>query len=231
MAIGNPVAGTILQQSVGSATWNVAYPASVASTDVLELHITAGDAATAIATPSGWTSVGTNTASGATTPRVAVFIKAAVGGETGTLAVTMPSAASTGQATMTKTSGVDQSTPLDVTATTVSLAATTAYTIPTLTTVTAGCMIIGYVGSNTTGAGTFLPPTTAGGFFANATELTDTNTVNHSSIAYAAQVSAGATGGANFVRSGSVRGAGVLYALRPAATAPALPIIVQPPRR
>lgn len=213
MVIGNPVGGTNLVVSSATGTWNVPYPTSPLTTDALLMRMTISSTS-ALTTPAGWTLFGSLLSSGSTTPRVALFGKPAAGGESGSLAVTVPSA--TGQARMYKVPGVDLTNMLDVAARTQAFAATTAYDIPSLTTITAGALLFGTVGSNGQAAGTFLPPTIQGGF----TELQDVNTQSHSSDAYVLMGAAGASGIANFVRSGPVRGAGILVALRPAGASP-----------
>lgn len=215
MPITAPVGGTNLVVTVATTTFSVPYPATPAATDILVMRLTL-NTTTALSTPAGWTSVANLTATGATTPRVAVFIKQATGSESGSLAVTTPS--TTGQARIYKVSGVDTTTPQDVAAATISLGATTAYNFGTITTVTPGALLFGLVGSNAA-SGTFTPPTNLGTW----TEPLDVNTVTHSSDAYLIWGSAGATGTTNFVRSASVRGAGALIALRPLVDA-------QPPR-
>jgi hypothetical protein len=179
-----------------------------------------------VTTPAGWTLVANVLSTGSTSPAAIMYIKQAAGGESGTLSVTVPSA--TGQARMYKVSGVDLTTPQDVTASTVSLAATTAYNIPGVTTVTDGALLFGFCATNGAGSGTMTEPTVLGTW----TEDTDVNTTLHTADAHFIWSSHGATGTINFVRSGSVKGAGILAVLRPAAAAATtLPELVMAPYR
>lgn len=136
MAIAYGSAGTRLLVGTAATTWNVPYPATIVSGDLLVLHISSnGGAATS---PSGWTVIYNETT--LTNPKGGMWIKVATGSESGNLAVTM--ASSTGNAQMFLYTGVDTTTPQDATATTYSNSVNSNTVIPAITTVTANTMLV-----------------------------------------------------------------------------------------
>jgi hypothetical protein len=221
VAIGTPVAGTALAVTVATGTWNVPYPASSVAGDTFITEIVCGATST-IATPAGWTLGVVAVGTAAQSPSVGLFVTPAAGGESGSLAVTVPS--STGNARMWKVSGVDTTNMLDVAGTSVSPTASTAINIPALSTTQTGCLLF-VAGGSATAAGTFNPPTVPATF----TEDWDTASAVAATADYLVWSGSGPTGTIDLTRSSSIRSVGMMIALRPAASQ--WPIIVQPPRR
>jgi hypothetical protein len=146
VAIAYGAAGTALNQNVASTTFNVPYPATVAADDLLVLHVVTNGGT--VADPAGWTKIYSEL--GVLNPRGGLWIKKAVGGETGTVAVTTTS--STGSAQMHSYTGVDTVTPQDAAATSKSLDGTTDVTIvlPSITTVNNNAWYVYACGENST---------------------------------------------------------------------------------
>ena len=141
MAIAYASEGAISIVNPAATTNNLPYPATVNAGDLLVLFIaTNGGAVTA---PAGWTVIYNETT--LSNPKGGLFIKVASGSESGSLAVTTTSVVSSAQ--MFRYTGVDTTTPQDATATnTVNSASTTSAILPSITTPTAGAMLI-YVAS------------------------------------------------------------------------------------
>lgn len=209
MTIALRGAGTYTQASGGGPT-NVPYPSSVSAGDVLVLcaSLQTPTGVGSITAPSGWTLVGDLKAN-ASTPDIAMYIKVAAGTEGGTnLSVAYTSSTPAFAAQILAFSGVDNTTPQDVAATTVDGAALTTCTIPGQTIVTAGAAQVAISANNTTNS-TATPPT---GF----TETGDqTGTVRSFEVSYILGLSAGATGSRVVTWSASARTVGILLALRP----------------
>lgn len=215
MAIAFGAAGTLLNVTTATTTFSVAYPAGITAGQLLVLFISSNGGAPSATPPTGWTEV-FREASTVTNPRGALYIKVATGSESGTLAVTMTS--TTGCARMFRYTGVDTTTPQDATRTIVENSGTTVahVILPSITTVTAGAMLV-FVGSWNSGSRTATPP-------AGATErsdfIADGGTAKAGSINDEIVASAGATG-TRTITSSSATGIanwGAMMALRPAVT-------------
>ena len=159
MAIAFGSTGTRLLIGTAASTWNVAYPSGIAAGDLLVLHIiTNGGAVTSSSlTGAGWTVV-YNEAT-VSNPKGGLYYKIASGSESGTLAVTVGS--TTGNAVMYRYTGVDPTTPLNGTATSVSdnTAASTTSVIPSITTTVANTYLV-YANGINSGSATVSGPGT-----------------------------------------------------------------------
>jgi hypothetical protein len=180
--------------------------------DLLVIHIITNGIA--VNAPSGWTVVHNEAA--VSNPKGGVFIKKAVGGETGTLSVTTV-ASSTGNAMMFSYTGVDTTNPLDVAAATVSdnVGTDTVTTLPSITTVTANTMLVYANGANS-GSATMTGP-------AGSTERVDqgalAGTGAKAGALYDEPVAAiGATSTRTITLSAAFKDWGAIMALRPAST-------------
>ena len=211
MAIGTPVAGST-QSNNSSSTATYAYPSGITAGDLLLCVCYISISSTFQPTlPSGWTNI-QQTRSDTSTPTTRVFYKFASGSESGTFNNTIGGFANW-ITKMWRISGVDTSTPIDVTPSVFgSGAKVTVFTVPGITTVTDGCQLWGF-GSANANSGSYATPT---GF---TEELDYENDVVPIVWAgYSNQVSAGATGDVDIDYSGTARGHGILFALRPAPT-------------
>lgn len=206
MSIGAPLTGTVATNTASATTIAVPYPASLTSSHIMILAVSVNNASLATV-PGGWTSVAGLSATGGTnSPGLIVAIKQATGSESGNLTVTTPNVKSAGQ--IIAFSGVNLTTPQDVTATTVDKAAGSAnMVLPTLTTTRSGCAVV-YVGTMSTGADT----ATAPAFY---TETGDGIGTGGWPITTGYQLAAqGATGSVTIAWSNTDKGVGALLALR-----------------
>ena len=149
MAVTYGATGTLLLVSSATTTFNVAYPSGITAGDLLVLHLVTNGGAPSSTPPSGWTEV-FREASAVSNPRGGVYIKIASGSESGTLAVTVTS--TTGVAQISRYSGVDATTPQDVTRSIVEVSTTgdTTISLPSITTVTDGAMLLAFGAANST---------------------------------------------------------------------------------
>jgi hypothetical protein len=210
MAIVFEANGTLAENAAASTTLNVPYPATVNAGDVLVLWV-------ACANPNQPTTPGSfveQIVSKAVTasPCQIIATRVADGSESGSLAVTTPSATSRGM--ILRFSGVDNTTPVDDTPTEIERGSgNTNYNIPAQTASTTGCAIV-YAGCVNTTSGTWTPPTTPDTF----TEVSDDASPNpKGSIGYLIWSGSGSTGTINLVSSTSTRGGAAAIMLRPAA--------------
>jgi hypothetical protein len=216
MAISVQV-GTEVENAAAATSIAVPYPATVTAGDWLVCTVvTGGSAATGIKTGTGglvgWTQVAQfGSAVSTQSPSVGVFIKKAVGGETGTLAVTTDSILSSGQ--MLGFTGVDATTPQDFTAVTVDQTTAQNHVDLSATVATAGAALVAVASVNNT-TGTTSPPT---GFTETADRLNTGRRAWH--MSYDLGVGSGATGTLSVGINTSVRSIAVLLGLRPAPVA------------
>lgn len=212
MAITYQGIGTLGANSVAATTLAVPYVASPAAGDVFVAIVNVDDP-TVPTLPAGWTSAVSYQGTGAQSPGGRVFYKIATGSETGNLSVTTVSATSNGVMLMFR--GVDQTTPIDVAGSTVSPAASTTYTIPSITTTTTGVALVAGAASFAVGGSfsTIAAP-------AAMTEVLDTTNGVRPVMAvdYLIWSGSGATGTVAVTRTTSTRGCGWMIALRPASS-------------
>lgn len=193
--------------TVAATTFNVAYPSGISAGDLLVLHIATNGGA--VTSPSGWTVIHNDTT--LSNPKGGMWIKVADGSESGTLAVT--TASTTGSASMLRYTGVDQTTPQDTTATTVSTSALTHIVIPTLTTVTNDTMLV-YGGAANSSSVTCTGP---GGSTERKDYEQESATSPKSGAIYdEAFPTAGSTGSRTITLSATRANWGAMMALRPA---------------
>lgn len=136
------------QNTPNSSTGTVStdLPPAFAANDILLLSVSAEETAASIATPSGWTQIGStlNSGSGTTGQKFAVFWKRATGSET-TLTV-----ADSGTWTMTSMQAISgcvtSGSPIDTSATTTQSVATSNITCPSITTGVDNALVVFTVG-------------------------------------------------------------------------------------
>lgn len=213
MAISTPTIGTVSINTSASTTLLVPYPSGLTSSHYMVLGVTLNSAvATGVTVPTGWTGVFQNSnTSGTNSPAVLLAIKQATGFEIGNLPVTTASAKSWGQ--IIAATGVDLTTPQDVTRT-IGDVTSSAFNvgIGTLTPTRSGCLLV-YLAGHNSGNDTATAP-------AGFTETGDnTGTGGWSgTMGYQIYNSTAATGAVTVVFNGSAKGLGVMLALRPAST-------------
>jgi hypothetical protein len=208
-AIGTPVPGATLNATTSRTAFDVPYPPSVTSTDVLVVELVTNGGA--VTPPAGWTQVYAPTISN---PRGWFGYKRASGTESGSLRVTTQS--TTGVAKMWKVSGVNLTTPLTATSTSVQATSATDSTvdIPSTTTSVSGALLFMTGGANS-GAVTFTGPLGSN----EAIDSAQAGATAKSAFAYyQAQSAAGASGAKRVTLSSARAQWGAMLALRPAAT-------------
>lgn len=211
MAFGTPNVGTVVEDTGAVTVSSVPFP-SVTAGDLLVLwgSISANNSPASATTPSGWTMLfGNSTTSGTTQPSLYVFYKIASGSESGNESVTHVGSNSLWQ--IIGWSGLDGTTPIDVTGTSVDNSSNTNSTVtPSLTTTTAGVLLF-QAAANSTGANT---NTVNAGF----TKLGERISGSRACVAsYALQGSAGASGAKTVSWSGTAKNIGFMAAFRPGA--------------
>lgn len=208
-------AGVVTDKASGSTTVAIPYPAGLQAGDVLLLGYGA-NSATIVAAQTGFTTVRTESSTGGTlAPSLYVGVKYAVGTETGSYNMTVPSAAGTGQ--MLAIRGADQATLQDVTAGFVDKTDTSAGTcvIPSISTTKTGCALVYFCIQNASSGG-MTPPTSPGTF----TEDGDRVAGRNFSTGHLIWSGSGATGTVTISQpTSNQRDLAVLVAVRPAAGA------------
>jgi len=185
----------------------ITYPSGIQSGDVLVVWVTSS-VATAPGVPSGFTSITTSSAGGSS-PSVRLAYRVCDGSETGTLSCPTNSSTSHGQLLLFR--GVDTTSPVVGSDVFGSATATTAYTIPSIASVTGAAVVYAGAGNNSTGA--FTPPTVPGAF----TETYDSVAASpNSGSGYYLGAPAGSTGAIDLTRTNSLRGGAVAVVLRAA---------------
>ena len=214
MAGFGTVTASTAQERIAETTTNVSYPtATIAAGDLLILlgSVYAPSGAP-VTNPAGWTAdVNATRLTSTTPPGIYAGHKYAAGGESGTLAVTHQNNVSLW--VMLHVPGVDPTTALDVSPFILTdNGSSQNHTDVSLTTVTAGCLLIYAAALNATTA-TSTPPTVPGTF----TEVADLSTGTRSAeFAYLKWSGVGATGTVANLWSSSARSMGALLAFRPA---------------
>lgn len=209
MAIAYASSGSHYAVPTGTTNWSIPYPATVNAGDLLVMAMSTNGGAT-ITDPSGWTVI--NNEATIANPHGGVWIKVADGSEGGgTLAVT--TTAINGAARIHRYTGVDTTTPLDVTPVVVrNSGASNTVTLTSLTTVTANTMLI-YTAQFNSGSNTLTSGT--------GTERHDFNaqggtTPRNGGLYDEARAATGSTGTRTITASTSVSGShGTFFALRP----------------
>lgn len=213
MAITFVAAGTVALNDTAATTLNVPYPSGIQAGDVIAMPLGV-NSATLPTIPSGWLAGGVSSTSGGSAPSERIILKVCTGSESGSQAVTTPSATSRGQMLLFR--GVDNTTPLDNSGSvTASATATQTYALPSMTTTVPGCALV-LVGVANAPGGTWTSPTSPGTFIETAET---TGATPSTGIQYLIWSGSGATGTVNYTRSTNVRGCTGMLALRPAVDA------------
>lgn len=221
MPLGTPrVAATRLNVTANSTAWAVPYETTVALGELM-LVVFGGTANATAPTATGWTLVGSASDTTATGGSAHVMRKVALAADvtasaaSGSVTFTMPN--TQGTAVMVVQPGADETTPIDVAASTYATGGTASasYVMPSVTTVTADARIF-YWWSGANGATTATGP-------AGSTEIFDWGglSLERPGAAYrdtTDQAAAGATGTRTVTLSTARKGGGVLFAVRPSAT-------------
>ena len=205
-------------ETASGTTAVIPYPAGVVAGELLIAHVMNSTNVLQTTPPSGWTyltgQVGGSSTSG---PSGTIYYKWAAGGETGT--VTFPGQAAAGRITgyMVRWSGVDATTPFDVSAVS-NGAFVDPFVMPSITTITPGAMLVHMMGISSTTSFDI-------GTLAGTTKIAgSTGTGRRHSIFYELRAAAGATGSRTWTLdagAASVQNwSGITIAMRPTTSAP-----------
>lgn len=139
MAVTFRSAGAVV--SNGGNTVNVPFPASIAAGDLLVIQLFTAGGTSTLTTPTGWTLLlGPNTTPGTAAAHVYVLTKIATGSETGTQTVVFSGSFLGG--IMSAFSGVDTTTPVDVSAYANLATSGTSAVAPSVTTTQANTLLL-----------------------------------------------------------------------------------------
>ena len=192
-----------------STTPTLTKPSGVADGDLLLAVFAVKAGVTVDAVPTGWTAFipGGTVQNPAVNYTLAAYYKVASSEGAGPYTWTVSSSAAWRGAIM-RYSGVDTSTPVDVTANEYSGASASAHTVPQLTGTTAGCMLVAACGNQSTGYTISLTGEPV-------TELWESVDGNITNFADGLDADGGNTGSVTFDFTTSTAAAGFLGALRP----------------
>ena len=207
-----PPTGEVVRESVSTtvnptatASITIAQPSGVATGDVLVACIaTNGGGVAAGGVPSGWTSIAS--AAGVANPHVFGYYHVAGAAEPGSWTWTLSGAIANGGG-IARYSGVDTATPLDTAAQTGFGALASTATLPGLTTLTTGAMLVGCVGVNSSSTTLLITSPTG------MTQAWDIGGKRHE-LADQVQAIVGATGARTWTFSSARDWAGWMVALR-----------------
>jgi hypothetical protein len=185
----------------------VNYPAGITAGELLVTSLTVSQSSAMDTPPTGWTLA--RAQNGSTTPSVSMFYKVASGSETGTVTFGPWSSAGRATAIMARWSGVDNTTPLDTTAVSATSIAATSFVMPSITTATAGAVLVHALAINSSTA----EIDTSAGTTLIAKSTTDIGR-RHGQW-YETRATAGATGTRTWTCASSREWAGITLALRP----------------
>lgn len=226
MAIAMRTPQTPTEPSANTTPTAVSFPTGTVSGDTLVLNCaSASPNATGVTTPSGWTQIAQLSNTGNTlAPNAAMFIRICDGTEGGTVSVAHGTLMS---AQVLAFTGVDTTTPQDTTAiTSDTTAAGTAQPFGAITIATTGAALVYVISGNST----TITATPATSF----TEDADRTVASSRGweVAHQLNLTAGTitSGTISPTWSGSVRGVGILAALRPAAAAYPFEVLTPTPR-
>lgn len=205
-----PASSATLDQATTSLTWVLTAPSGIASGDVLVAALNVNGIAQTFTAPTGWVLIASKVTAGNSSFVVAYYLICG-GSEPSTYTFTLPTTAQAGSAGIERYTGADGTTPSDVAASTNSGTSAAPRGL-SITTVTAGAMVIMMVGLNSAAA-TIAP---ASGM---TEEWENAGTGKHSELADVIQAAAGASGDKDGSLSISKDWATILWALRPAAGA------------
>lgn len=215
MAIAFVASASSVDGSGAATSLTITKPTGAASGDVAVMVALARGGSGQTISATGWTAAISTLNTGAGTGELAfrVFYKVLGGSEPGSYSFTLGSAAVCSGG-ISVYSGVDNTTPMDVTASTVANTSTgTSVITPSITTVTANAWLVQCVGINS-GSTTITEP----GSWNERFEVTSSLRSQNSD---AVQASAGASGAKTATLSAARTNAGALLALRPGGATPA----------
>ncbi len=193
-------------KTTASTSITLAAPANLVAGDLLYMQCSINGGLVNSA-PAGWTQRVSNT--GVSNPRVFAYSKVAVAEDVGATFIFGLSASITSGSVLRRFSGVDGTTPHDVTAAVLaSGAAATSGTVPSLTTATADALLLGGMGINSSSTAITAPT--------GMTETAEVGGKKHEAD-FEQRPTAGATGTRTWTFGASREFAGFLDALRPAA--------------
>lgn len=207
LASQSPSSGALERTSAESTT-NLPYPTGLAANDVLVVAGAVTNAAADSPLGSPWTADANTSATGGTAiPALKVEHKVASGSETGNLAIPHHNNISAWK--MLAFRGVDVTQVLDVSPSLLNTGSSNSMVLPSITTVTDGCMLV-YVGALSGSSATASPPD------GTWTEVADLSAGTRPfTMGYKLQTAKGATGTVTIAWSGSGNKVGMLLALRP----------------
>ncbi len=195
-------------KTTASTSITLVAPANLVAGDLLYMQCSINGGLVNSA-PTGWNQRVSNT--GVSNPRVFAYSKVAVAADVGATFIFGLSASITSGSVLRRFSGVDGTTPHDVTAAVLaSGAAATSGTVPSLTTATADALLLGGMGINSSSTAITAPT--------GMTETAEVGGKKHEAD-FEQRPSAGATGTRTWTFGASREFAGFLDALRPAAGA------------
>ncbi|WP_309640135.1 fibronectin type III domain-containing protein [Flavobacterium sp.] len=230
--LSNPIKAQIALRNTTTATstntnLTINKPAGVIAGDLMLANIAKGGNNTTAPTLAGWTLINGANLGGGTNRYGAVLYKIAGAAEPANYTFALGGGTNSASGGIVAFSGVDGTTPFDVTPGTISVQGNqTGVTATSITTVTANAAIIMFgqaAGNNPTWNNGVWSTTSPGGL----TELFDVGQGNNdqstAGAAWATKPTVGATGNGSATLSGAERNGGILLALRPTCTVPAAP--------
>lgn len=208
-SVGTPVAGALVENTSSSATTAVPYPSGISAGDQLVAFVS--HATTVLATnPSGWTQVYSSNRGGSL-PSLWVGMLTAAGSESGSLTVSHGTSVAIGG--MIRVPGVDQTTPLDVAASTQqNSSAASTLVLPSITTTTGNTLLVavGCINSLTANASACV----GSGTFAE--DFDRSAGTRAATMWHSVWSGSGASSASTITWTGSATGHGCMLALRPA---------------
>lgn len=214
-----------IYESASASSVVIPYPSGVTAGELLIAVVTDSSGTAPTTNPGGWTLAASQ--SGPTTaPSITVWYKFATGSESGSVTFATNATAGRVTGTMSRWSGVDQFTPLDTTPVSANSGVTSTFTMPSITTVTDGAMLIHALSMNASALTNEIDT------LAGTTQFAvSTGTGRCQKDCYEERATAGATGTRAWTKTNSgttLQWAGITVALRPDAggAAPA-PVLVQ----
>jgi len=208
--------GTATTASSTTTTLTINKPTGVVSGDIMIVAISKLNSTNTITAPTGWTSIDGRSLAGSTARYGAVFYKIAGASEGANYAFSLGTGTTNSSGAIVAFSGVNNTTPFDVTPGTISVQGSQtevdATSITTVTTSAAVIMLGMAANSSPTWSGW---TTTSPGALTQIASIQSTNTTT-TGIAWAIKPTAGSTGTGKATLSGSERNGGLLIALKPA---------------
>lgn len=136
-----------LYENASSTDAVVPYPSGIVSGELLLIHVT-NSGASVPSTPAGWTLAKSQANANGTACSIMTAYKVATGSESGSVTVATNVAAGRVTGMMERFSGVDTTTPMDVAASSANGATGASWSVPSITTVTNGAMLVAHTALN-----------------------------------------------------------------------------------